>query len=413
MARNIFALLLIVLLGRPGWSAPSDEVEDALAKAEALYFEAQFAESIKVLVYVDELLRTHPERRQERINVKLQLALAHVGLNDPQKAKSFLNDLFAIDPDYSLDTQQFSPKVMTLAAQARAEQDEIRCQAARTDARNKLTEGNAKVTSDLIASMKGKCDGLAALEPELAEVFYKLGADAYKRGELPIAMQDFQATLKLVPKHDLAVQYMDLTKTKLQLTADRLFLQWQKSFDAGAFIQAAPDYRLLVSLNDEANTQMIADARNEYRKALTKLVESWNQACQRGDEAAMNRVKTQMSDILPDPSFGEDIQEHMTTCTKNGCLEMNSVLAMARLKTRVNPELSPALQGFMHGSQVTVRVKARIDEAGNVTVSETQGANPTVNAAVRAALERWKFTPIIDQNGSRCVDTEIPIFLKF
>ena len=67
----------------------------------------------------------------------------------------------------------------------------------------------------------------------------------------------------------------------------------------------------------------------------------------------------------------------------------------------------------MHGSQVTVRVKARIDEAGNVTVSETQGANPTVNAAVRAALERWKFTPIIDQNGSRCVDTEIPIFLKF
>ena len=65
MARNIFALLLIVLLSRPGWSGPSDEVDDALAKAEALYFEAQFAESIKVLVQVDELLRAHPERRLE------------------------------------------------------------------------------------------------------------------------------------------------------------------------------------------------------------------------------------------------------------------------------------------------------------------------------------------------------------
>jgi len=412
MARNVVALLLVVLLSRPGWSF-SDEVEDALAKAEALYFEAQFAESIKILQGVDEMLRAHPERRQEGISVKLQLALAHIGLNDPQKAKTFLNDLFAIDPDYSLDTQQFSPKVMALAEQAKAEQAEIRCQTARTDAGKKLAEGNAKATFDLVTTMKNKCDGLSVLEPELAELFYKLGADAFKRGELPVAMQDFQATLKLSPKHDLAIQYMDLTKTKLQLTADRIFLQWQKNFDAGLFGQAASDYRLLVSLNDEANTQMIADARNEYREALTKLVGGYNQACMRGDNAVMDKVKIQISDLLPDPSFGEDIRGQMTTCTKNGCLQMNSVLAMARLKSRVNPEISPALQGFMHGSQVTVRVKTRIDEAGNVTVSETEGGNPTVSAAVRSAVERWKFNPIIDQTGSRCVDTEIPIFIRF
>ena len=413
MAKNIFALLLIVLLGCPGWSASGDDVEDALAKAEALYFEAQFAESIKVLVQVDELLRTHPERRQDRINVKLQLALAHIGLNDPQKAKSFLNDLYAIDPDFVLDTQQFSPKVMTLAAQAKAEQEEIRCQVARTEARKMLTEGNARATFDLIALMKNKCNGLAVFEPELAELFYKLGADAYKRGVLPDAMQDFQAALKLVPKHDLAIQYMELTQTKLQLTADRLFLQWQKNFDSKAFVQAASDYRLLISLNDEANTQMIADARNEYRAALTRLVESWNQACMRDDGAAMNKVKAEMSDMLPDPSFGEDIREQMTTCNKSGCLQMSSGLAMARLKTRVNPELNAALQGFMRGQQVTVRVKTRIDESGNVTVSDTEGGNPTISAAVRAAVEKWKFTPIIDGAGSRCVDTEIPIFLRF
>jgi tetratricopeptide (TPR) repeat protein len=413
MARNIFALLLIVSLGRAGWSASSDEVEEALAKAEALYFEAQFAESVKVLTAIDELLRAHPERQQERITVKLQLALAHVGLNDPQKARSFLSDLFAIDPDYSLDTQQFSPKVMALATQAKAEQQEIRCEAVRADARNKLTQGNAKATSDLIVSMKFKCDGLVGFEPELAELFFKLGADAYKRGQLPDAMQDFQATLRIVPKHDLAIQYMELTQTKLQLAADRLFLQWQRNFDSKSFSQAASDYRLLISLNDEANTQMIADARSEYRKALTRLVEEWNQACMRGDDIAMNKIKAEMAELLPDPSFGEDIRERMAACTKNGCLQMNSVLAMARLKTRVNPEINPALQGFMHGSQITVRVKARIDEAGNVTVSSAEGGNPTVASAVGSAVERWKFTPIVDQNGLRCVDTEIPIFLRF
>ena len=84
---------------------------------------------------------------------------------------------------------------------------------------------------------------------------------------------------------------------------------------------------------------------------------------------------------------------------------------MARIKTRVNPDISPALQNFIRGTQLTVRVKARIDETGNVTVSDAQGTNPSINNAVKSALEKWKFTPIIDQNGSRCVDTEIPIVI--
>src|SRR5204862_784262 len=126
---------------------------------------------------------------------------------DPQKAKSFLSDLYAFDPDYSLDTQQFSPKVMTLAAQAKAEQDEIRCQAARTDARKRLTDGNAKASLDLIGSMKDKCDGLDVLEAQLADLFYRLGPYAYKRGVLPGAMEEVQATLGLVTTHARAVLY--------------------------------------------------------------------------------------------------------------------------------------------------------------------------------------------------------------
>jgi tetratricopeptide (TPR) repeat protein len=413
MTRNILTLFLIVSLGRSAWSAPPDEVNDALAQAEALYYEAQFAGSIKLLLRADQLLQAQPERLQEKIKVKLQLALANVGLNDSAKAKSFLRDLYALDANYSLDAQQFSPKVMALAAQAKAEQDEIRCQAAREDARKKLNAGNAKATFDLIGLMKPKCDGLTELEPELAELFYKMGFDAFKRGELPTAIQNFQTTLKLVPKHELASQYVELTQTKLQVNADRLFLQWQKDFDSHAYVQAAVDYRLLLSLNDEANAQMITAAQAEYRKALTDLVESWNRACMRGDGAAMNSLTSQLSDMLPEPSFGEDIRGRMTTCTKNGCLQMSATLAMARVKTRVNPSLGPALQEGVRGSQITVFVKGRIDESGNFDVTDTQGGSPAVNTAVSTALKRWKFSPIIDENGSRCVDTEIPIVLKF
>ena len=204
MTRNILALFLIVSLGRSAWPASPDEVDDALAQAEALYYEAQFAGSIKLLLRADQLLQAQPERLQEKIKVKLQLALAHVGLNDSPKAKSFLRDLYALDANYSLDAQQFSPKVMALAAQAKAEQDEIRCQAAREDARKKLNAGNATATFDLIGLMKPKCDGLTELEPELAELFYKMGFEAFKRGELPSAIRSFQTTLKLVPKHELA-----------------------------------------------------------------------------------------------------------------------------------------------------------------------------------------------------------------
>jgi hypothetical protein len=242
---------------------------------------------------------------------------------------------------------------------------------------------------------------------------YKTGFDAYKRGDLSTALQNFQATLRIQPKHELALQYTDLAQSKLQVNADRLYIQWQRDFDAHEYSKASADYRQLVAFNnDESNTQLIAQAKTEYRKTLQGMVDSFNKACMSGDTTGMNVIKGQMSDMLPDPTFGEDIRDHMTSCTKNGCLEMSSPLVMARLKTRVNPDISPALQNFIRGSQLTVRVKARIDESGNVTVSDTQGTNPSINTAVRSAVERWKFTPIIDQNGSRCVDTEIPMVIS-
>jgi tetratricopeptide (TPR) repeat protein len=409
MLHHVAALLVAFQVGTQ--QVPANEVADAVSHAQALYYEARFKESADVLLRVDELLAAKPDRTPEKVNVKLQLALAYIGINDAAKARSFLRDVYALDPDYVLDPMQFSPKVISLAAEVKSEQGELRCQSLRDDARKKLDAGNGKAVLDLIGTNKTKCTGLNTYEPELAELLYKTGFEAYKRGELSAALQNFQATLRLQPKHELALQYTDLAQSKLQVNADKLFIQWQKDFDSHDYGKATADYRQLVAFNDESNTQLITQAKTEYRKTLQGMVDSFNKACMSGDTAGMNIIRGQMSDMLPDPSFGGDIREHMTSCTKNGCLEMSSPLAMARVKTRVNPDISPALQNFIRGSQLTVRVKARIDESGNVTVSDAQGINPSINTAVKNAVERWKFTPIIDQNGSRCVDTEIPIVI--
>src|SRR5262245_53700551 len=264
MLHHIAALLVAFQVGPQ--QVPATEVADAVSHAQALYYEARFKESADVLQRVDELLAARPERNPEKVNVKLQLALAYIGINDAGKARSFLRDLYALDPDYVLDPMQFSPKVISLAAEVKTEQSELRCQSLRDDARKKLDAGNGKAVLDLIGANKTRCNGLNAYEPELAEVMYKTGFDAYKRGDLATALQNFQATLRIQPKHELALQYTDLAQSKLQVNTDRLYIQWQRDFDAHDYGKAAADYRQLVGINDESNAQLIAQAKTEYRK---------------------------------------------------------------------------------------------------------------------------------------------------
>src|SRR5437867_2860639 len=113
-------------------AAPQDEIKDALAHAEALYYGARFGESIALLTRVDETLKSKPSSMQEKINTKLRLALSHIGLNETAKAKAYFIELFALDSNYALDVQQFSPKVLAVAADAKAEQLKLECFAAQT-----------------------------------------------------------------------------------------------------------------------------------------------------------------------------------------------------------------------------------------------------------------------------------------
>jgi len=439
------ALALFTTIHSIGQVPPQDEISDAMAHAEALYYGARFSESIALLTRVDETLQTQPARLQERINTKLRLALAYIGMNDTVKAKSFLIQLYALNSDYVLDPEQFSPKVISLAAEAKAEQVKMRCQTAEEEARTSLQTGNTTGFLDVFRSFRPKCAGLAAIEPEAAESFYKAGVATYRRGEFADALSNFEAAVMLSSEHDLAFQYIDLIHSKQQLTQDRLLLEWQRNFDTHQLSAAAADYRDMVSSSNGRSTAAITRATGEYRKALSSLVETWNRTCPSGDAAAMSAIRSQISELLPEPSFGEDIRAQMTACAEannnattsttevqtesgrpkaaddpaaaaavnNDCLDMQPQLALTRLKTRVDPTIPSDIRHYLkNAAQLAIRVKARISENGDVTVTGMPEGNPIVNSVIRSAVAQWKFAPIRDSSGPRCVDTEIPILIK-
>jgi len=408
MYRKFLALLFVVSLGQVTWSASFDEVSETLARAEALYYEADFNKSIELLLRVDKLLQPQADHLQDKVSVKLQLALAYIGLNDNAHGKVYLRELYALDPDYVVDTQRFSPKVVVLAEQAKTEQDEVRCRTVGSDAERQLGMGNAEAVMRLVGPNQGKCAGLASIAASAADLATKAGIDAYKKGEMVDAVEKFRTALQLNSAHELATQYMELTQSKLQLNAERVLLEWRKDFDGGEFVLAATAYRRLVSVSGPA---AINQVRAEYRKTLTDLVESWNEACANNDASTMEKIRLRVTELLPEPSIGEDILAKMTTCTSTGCIQMNPQLALARLRSRVDPDFSPTVRSQIKVSPITVRVKLRISATGDVSASEPQGGNALLYSALLNAVDRWKFSPAIVQGEARCVDTEIPIVI--
>jgi outer membrane biosynthesis protein TonB len=78
----------------------------------------------------------------------------------------------------------------------------------------------------------------------------------------------------------------------------------------------------------------------------------------------------------------------------------------------VDPQFSANELGQLKSSPLNVRVKARINEKGDVTSSEVTGTNPILARTIRAAFDQWKFSPAIVQGDARCIDTEIPIVIN-
>ena len=410
MHRKVVQLFIVLCLARLCWSSAADEVTEMLARAEALYYEADFEKSVEILLRADDMLKQQPARLKERTDVKLQLALGYIGLNDNAKAKAYLTELFALDPDRNMDPQMYSPKVIRMAEDAKGESENVRCQALVTEAQNQLQAGNGDAVINVMGPNRVKCSGLAALNSSAADLIFKQGVDIYKKAQMAEALQKFRAALLLEPKHELAAQYVELTLSKLDVIAERALLAWRKDFSAGDFAAATRDYRELSRIS---SSQTMDEVRTEYRSALSGVVDSWNRACATNDRPTMEKLRVQVNEMLPEPAFGSDIVAKMTTCTPAGCIQMDSQLALTRLKTRVEPQFSTEMKALLKVGPMRVSVKTRINERGDVVSTELQGGSPLLYNSIRNAVDRWKFVPAVTETGPRCVDTEIPFVINF
>src|SRR5262249_29159141 len=128
MFRFVFALLLLAS-PMPSSEPPTPQQDPGvlLTRAETLYFDARFKDVLELLNPLDVQLRRQPERIRERVAVKLQLALSHIGLNQTAEAKARFAELDELDPEYSLDPAQYAPKVLALFQEARTDRSASRC----------------------------------------------------------------------------------------------------------------------------------------------------------------------------------------------------------------------------------------------------------------------------------------------
>src|SRR5215467_6309312 len=142
MSKSMLALLILTSMGKYARAAEGDDLNEMLTRAEALYYQADFAKSVELLLRADELIQRQPGNTSQKVDVKLQLALGFIGLNDTARAKEYLRQLYALEPDHVMDPQIFSPKVIQLAEDTRAEQNQLTCQSVKDQAQRELGTGN-------------------------------------------------------------------------------------------------------------------------------------------------------------------------------------------------------------------------------------------------------------------------------
>jgi len=406
MSKIALALLMIVPIGAYGWPGPPDEPREMLAQAEKLYEAADFRASIDLLLRLDDLLKNQPGLTNIKTGVQMQLALDNIGLNNIDKAKSYFQELFKIDPEYLLDTENLAPKVITLADEVRAEQVAAKCRAAVDEAQNQLQSGNSDAVVKLIDSNNGRCPAISSLASKTADLIYKDGMESFRKSQLPDALKKFRSAQKLDPANELAGQYVELTQSKLEVSAAKSLISWRKDFDNGEFAIAARDYQELISVTDP---KTVADIQQEYRQTLTGLAESWKRACMVEDVTSMDRIRTRVNAVLPEASFGQDILATMQNCAPTSCIQTDGALAMTRIDKKIDPQFPSSVIARVKNLNVIVRVKTKIDVKGNVEIKDIQGGDPLLYNGIREAVEQWKFRPTLTELGVRCVDTEIPI----
>jgi tetratricopeptide (TPR) repeat protein len=271
---NLAAIAVLTGITASAQAAPPQaDVSTTLARAEAAYYEARFNDTIDILTPLNARLEGQPAQVRELIRTKLQLALAHIGLNQLLQAKTLFSELQQLDPQFSLDQAKFAPKVLALFEEARA-----------------MRHDPPKNVS-------------------AADVLYEEAVQAYQRGDLAEAQNKIQSVLALNPQHRLAAEYVSVINKRVRLSIEQLTLKWTQA--CGAHDQPTVDTirKQLSELSETAITQDILNQMNScaakpapvVQTAVVSQVEpERRQGCLENSSAvALLRLKTRVEPRLP------------------------------------------------------------------------------------------------------------------
>src|SRR4029078_9853817 len=200
MFQYILSLFLFVagVVG-PQAAAAQTDVNATLSLAQKAYYEARFKDAIDMLLPLDAALQRNSARIKDRVAIKLQSALAQIGLNQTADAKVRLTELYELDPQFGLDPQQYAPKVLTLAQESKALYSENRCRLICEQTDKDLKSGKA----DALFKAPGAapaCSCMLSLATKAVDVIYSEALEANRQGDLPKAIQKLRTVLKINPE---------------------------------------------------------------------------------------------------------------------------------------------------------------------------------------------------------------------
>ncbi len=393
-----------------------EDIDALLNRSEELYYEAKFKESLELLTALNKSIQSRPDDLPQKVRLELQLALGYLALSDVNSAKASFAEMCALNPQCSIDAEKYPPKVLSVFEEAKAAQKDNQCHMMCDSMSRHLVSGEVEAATRELSTASDedrRCGCFVEFLRTAAEQSFHDGTEAYATDDFATAAKHFHDALKLNPEFVLPVQYLSLIKAKLRIAADQKLLEWRKSFQAGELVQAAAQYRQLITVNVEgASDPAIEEIRNEYRKSVSASKVAWDAACSSRNTVAMDRLRRDAEQILPDPAIGQDLMDQMATCSAKLCVRMDVDMAMRRMKSSNQPQIPPALLRSLDNARTrTVRVEARIQENGDVAVLAVLGESMAINDVVRGAVEKWKFAPAIVENEPRCVATVFPIVI--
>jgi hypothetical protein len=312
MLRLLAFLALFVFMMAP---ARQDDTASVLTRAHALYGEGKFEEARQLLLPLDESLRSQPEKVNDYVEVKLQLVLIHLGLEQIADAKSRAAELYFLDPDFSIRREQVGPEVIAIFEEARAQNKAV-CSRVCTEADDLLEAAAADKILALIQTHGTRCSCLDALAKDAGEHFYRRSIASQKSGDLIGALSELVIAAKFDPSHAMIRSATEAIQGQLRATTVKVFQQWRSDMAAGQYGLAAGLYREMHSMDTDNAPGFVEQMRAGYRQQLDPAIKLWNEACDNADGLLMDRARRQALEVLPDPQFGQDLIDTWMVCAK-------------------------------------------------------------------------------------------------